>query len=269
MQRPDAVLENKEMYERLDVIRKLVSLIGEMSNDEYDILDVITKENREGARHYLSALASQHSESSPRLSEIFSLLERLQGSPDFRTDSVLLLRLVYPTGKNVINRTLDEEIGPLAWDASKPCTIKGAGTDIHVRPNQREDVEGCIVTTEGKRHALNDGESIIVGRSLSLDSLYGLPIINPANNQGIFIQSDLEIENPGFSRISIMIKLEGGRIFIYERGFRNGNITTRQGNIEAEYNPNTINDCGSIGDSLLRIVDEDQEIKEDSSDSNL
>ncbi len=183
---------------------------------------------------------------SPNLSSIYKILHSLRSRvdiPTLATNTIELLRMSFPLGKNVVNVNLDEEFGPLSLDASKPSTVTNGKLKVEMTPQGGQivlSVQGCGT------HTLHEGEGVILGRNHVVSRLFATDL-----HQEIKLPVTLPFppNETSVSRAGILIFRSQGRVFIFDRAAMSP-VTAVQGDFRIHYDPTVTDKDGNRGGSI-------------------
>jgi hypothetical protein len=149
----------------------------------------------------------------------------------FANEALTLVRLAYLHGVNVVNPDWGHEHGPSSLDCNGAFYITVAeklptnndGEAIHIRP-KRPDCTLVSYNGPADGHirntfplTLHNGEAIIVGRNLTINSIFGI-----SSSEGLTgIPVDGRIDHGLWSRACLIIARHNDEIFLLDRGTRN------------------------------------------------
>lgn len=157
-------------------------------------------------------------------------------------DLILVLRTVYPLGVNIKTPSMDAPEGAFGYPADKRLgfgimhgsELTVAAGMVEIRPSRHEQASvlkfipsGATWDTTPEQSILRPGESIIVGRSLTLPSfahqnaeapsLFGLPLAERTR-----VEVELYTDSTLWSRGGLLVYrgLRDEQVFIFDRGMR-------------------------------------------------
>ena len=238
--------DNRDQQAIIEKATALRVLFKSLSYGDYCILESALQR---ADKH--TDFSLERADGTPALQQIYDLLGDLQSnvrSERFLNDALLLLRISFPLGKNVVNASMQEDPQhPLSLDAGRPCSVQHATMNVQLSP-EGDDTTRITVSSESpdtRSCLLSEGQTIILGRKLVMNSCFGVNM-----GDGITMLVSLPVSDKFVSRGAVLIGRHHGRIFIFDRGARNS-ISATQQDLRVEYDPNAENPNGSLGQSIV------------------
>lgn len=240
------IMEHPSDASALQAIGELQELFGALNYEDYRGIESALQDARRG--HDLDLHKTDRQELSLSMRRIYELLEQLAPSSgeqsEFATSAILLLRMSFPLGKNIVNPSMDPDRGPLGMDAQKVCTINHGQLSVRLLP----DGESTAVEI-GDKHvtSLAEGQCILLGRSLAVSELFGVKL---PMEMTVPVALPIEGHRRDVSRAGIMVTRSGGKLYIFDRGAWNPVLCT-QGAMSVSYDPTQRGEDGKLGHSQI------------------
>lgn len=226
----------------------MMELARNLSYEEYRVLDGVLQDMRQGVPGAVVRLSQLRG---PKVQELASALLRSvdqrnpQETGKFAADAIMLLRMGYPYGKNVMNPSADPE-RESSFSAAMPMDIQlSSRVQVRITPYADERGQCSLVRVEGADHVLRDGESIVVGRPLEKDTFFDKKLSKPI---ALEVRGAVPINNDSVSRAAILLERRGDRLFVFDRGSL-GAIRVSQQQLQVKYDP-TIRTERGYGESM-------------------
>lgn len=153
-----------------------------LSYDEYRALDGALQDMRRNVPGAVQRLGEVRGERAQELVGKFLCSNDgkfAQKADKFAADCIIVLRMGFPYGKNMVNPSAEPGIRS-SLSAATPMDIRLSSTvHAHVKPNPNDGGASTIVHVDGKEYDLHSGGSIIVGRPLEQSQLFNRSLRKP------------------------------------------------------------------------------------------